>query len=516
MRNNTAVIWVRVSSEDQSHGYSLSAQEDLLKKYAEKLELDVVETYRVTESAKTSENRKQFKAMIASVDANSVGHIVAYSVDRLSRNRKDLGTIQDRIDDSDVSVHIASEGKVINKKTSGTDRFLFQLMGSFAEMENKRRAEATRFGMEKKVRSGGVARMPPIGYTPVADPADGRRRIVIVDPERGPLVQQAFELYAEGKHSIYTLVDELNRRGLTTRPSPKRPAHPVQVSHINKILKNSFYHGEHKWSGETFTGTYETLIDKALFNRVQVVLSDHRSYVRPAAKKFFAFKPFLRCGYCGCQITGEEHNDGANIYYRCSYGRKIKDPDYYQKRFGTAYCPQKRWTEADVDRLMGDALGRLYIDDFIAGKVRERLKLAHAEENSFEVSESRRLGLRRTKLRTYLDTVYADRLDGTITKEEYLEKRAAFQRDLDAVNADLARLTRRNVKYKDQGSEIIDLLRGFKDVYMAADLAGKSKILHVMLKKAVLKGEETYFDWHEPFGTLFSMGEVLNKSKWGE
>ena len=41
--NNTAVLWIRVSSEPQSHGYSLEAQEDLLKKAAEKL--DVVETF---------------------------------------------------------------------------------------------------------------------------------------------------------------------------------------------------------------------------------------------------------------------------------------------------------------------------------------------------------------------------------------------------------------------------------------------------------------------------------------
>ena len=56
--NNTAVLWIRVSSEPQSHGYSPEAQEDLLKKAAEKLE--VVQTFRVTESAKTSENRRRF------------------------------------------------------------------------------------------------------------------------------------------------------------------------------------------------------------------------------------------------------------------------------------------------------------------------------------------------------------------------------------------------------------------------------------------------------------------------
>ena len=78
------------------------------------------------------------------------------------------------------------------------------------------------------------------------------------------------------------------------------------------------------------------------------------------------------------------------------------------------------------------------------------------------------------------------------------------------------RMARHNVKYKEQGSEIIELLRGFKEVYLAADLEGKSKILSVMLDRVILKGEETQFIWHEPFSTLFTLGSFINKGKWGE
>jgi len=55
----TAVLWIRVSSEGQaSYGFSLDSQEDLLKKAAEKF--DVVKTFRVTESAKVSDNRRAY------------------------------------------------------------------------------------------------------------------------------------------------------------------------------------------------------------------------------------------------------------------------------------------------------------------------------------------------------------------------------------------------------------------------------------------------------------------------
>ena len=50
----------------------------------------------------------------------------------------------------------------------------------------------------------------------------------------------------------------------------------------------------------------------------------------------------------------------------------------------------------------------------------------------------------------------------------------------------------------------------------AADVEGKSKILAVMLERVVLKKDgESFFFWHEPFNTLFTLGTFINKGKMG-
>lgn len=513
--NDTAVLWIRVSSEPQSHGYSPEAQEELLKKAAEKLE--VVQTFRVTESAKTSEKRQLFEAMVAYVITNKVGHIFAWSQDRLGRYYKDFTTLQSLIDDHDVSIVLVSERKTINKQSPAADRFLFQILAALAEMDNRKRADATRLGMEKMASSGGVPHKAPTGYLQFADTSDPfrRRRLVVVDPVRGPLVKQAFELYAEGKHSLATLCEEMNGKGLTTRPSPNRPGRSMTVPNMQKLLKNPFFYGEHSWCGQLRKGNYEPLITRELFNRVQVLLADHRSYSRPASKKFFAFKPFLKCGYCGCSITGEEQQgksgNGRYRYYHCTHGKRATDLNWYKKKFGTNYCMQKRWREEEIADLISNALGRLYIDDFISAKIREQLKRTHVEEEASEKKESRRLETEITRKKNNLNLLYQDRLDGTITKEEYVEKRLVIQRDLDIIQSAKDRMARHNVKYKEQGSEIIELLRGFKEVYLAADLEGKAKILSVMLRQVILKGEETQFIWQVPFDTLFCLGLFINK-----
>jgi DNA invertase Pin-like site-specific DNA recombinase len=515
--NNSAVLWVRVSSEPQSHGYSPEAQEELLQKAAEKLE--VVQTFRVTESAKTSEKRRRFKEMVEYVKANKIGHIFAYKVDRLSRNYKDLGTLQSLVDDHDVAITIVGEGKTTSKESTGADRFMFQMMGAVAEMDNRNRAEATLGKMDYKARHGGVPRKAPTGYLQRVDPTDpyGRRKLLLVDPVRGPLVTQAFELYAQGKYSLNTLCEEMNRQGLTTRPSPKSPGHSMTIPNMQKILNNPFYYGEHWWRGQLFKGNYEPLITQELFNRVQVLLDEHRTYSRPAAKKWFAFKPFLECGYCRCSITAEDKKGksggGLHTYYHCTSSKRGTDLNWYQKKFGTDYCIQKRWREEEIDTLISEALGRLYLDDYISAKIREQLKKTHIEEEAFEKKESRRLETEITRKKNNLNVLYQDRLDGTITKEEYLEKRVGIQRDLDVANAARDRMARHNVKYKQQGSEIIELLRGFKEVYLAADLKGKRKFLEVMLKQVrVKKDGESFFIWHEPFDTLFCLGGFIKKN----
>jgi hypothetical protein len=44
--------------------------------------------------------------------------------------------------------------------------------------------------------------MGPIGYIPAPDPADPTRHTVIKSEKRGPLVAEAFRLYATGKAAI--------------------------------------------------------------------------------------------------------------------------------------------------------------------------------------------------------------------------------------------------------------------------------------------------------------------------
>ncbi len=334
------------------------------------------------------------------------------------------------------------------------------------------------------------------------------------------MIKWAFEAFAQGGWSLVTLAEELNRRGLTTKESPKRPARLISAGFLHKVLTNKFYFGTFTSGRVEYQGTYEPLVTRDLWDAVDSRLTQNRTYSKPAARKWFCFRPFTKCGYCGASITAYDkpgrHGRGKFIYYECTNSKKRLDPLYYQRKFGTENCIQRRWKESEIDDLIKAEIGRLYVDDVVIEEVRARLKRTNIAEEAYERKELRRLEAERTRKKNHLRLSYQDRLDGRLTAEQYDEISAEVQADLNRVESDIAGLSRHNVKYREQGSRMLELLGGIKDVYEKADMPGKRELLEVMLDKITLKEEPTVI-WHFPFSTLFTLGKVFREGKnWGQ
>jgi DNA invertase Pin-like site-specific DNA recombinase len=502
------VIWVRVSSADQAGGYSPDAQLRLLREAAQRKSIEVVREFNVSESAKTSEARKQFRELIQFIVEYKPDVLIAYAIDRITRNPEDLNTIHNLIQKGGLSVFIVDQNKIISKNSDPMEKFTFLMFGNIAYFDNMRRAASTKMGMLEKARGGIYPSRAPLGYLNVPDQADpaGGRRTIAVDPVRAPLVRLAFDLYAQGGHSLATLRDELNRRGLRQKPTAKNPNAPMSVYGLHVILKNPLYCGSIRWAKQTWRGTHEPLVSADLFNRVQARLRENCSYAQPALKKNFAFKKFLRCGYCHGSITAEEKS-GANksghyVYYKCV---RYKNPN----------CPQTIFREEEIDRMFAENLGKLYIDKAIAEKIREGLKKSHTDQQASDKRERQRLRSEETRKTNHINLLYQDRLDGTITKEQYLERQAAIQLELRSIQADVEKLGRHNARYREEGSAIIDLLKGFKETYLAADLEGKAEILGAVVDRANLRNADLFVTWKKPFDILFILGEGVLETRLG-
>ncbi len=127
----------------------------------------------------------------------------------------------------------------------------------------------------------------------------------------------------------------------------------------------------------------------------------------------------------------------------------------------------------------------------------------------------KRLQSEYTRKSNHLSVLYDDRLDGTVTKEQYQEKKTAIESEMRAVQADIEKLSRLNGRFREEGSTIIELLGGFKKTYLAADPEGKAKILGAVVEKAIIRGGDLHVIWKKPFDILFTLGEgVIRRPEW--
>jgi site-specific DNA recombinase len=120
--DNRAIIYVRVSSEEQAKGYSPDAQLRLLRDYAEKNGLEVVHEYNESQSA-TYQGRSDFARMVEAIKKESIPNVLFEKADRMSRNPIDANVIYDLIENRGLKVFLVKSGTVINRSSSPPTKF---------------------------------------------------------------------------------------------------------------------------------------------------------------------------------------------------------------------------------------------------------------------------------------------------------------------------------------------------------------------------------------------------------
>lgn len=90
MKNTKCYIYTRVSTSMQVDGYSLDAQKDKLKKYAEFQDMKIAGEYSDEgKSGKNIEGRPQFLQMLKDIESgkDKVDFVLVFKLSRFGRNK---------------------------------------------------------------------------------------------------------------------------------------------------------------------------------------------------------------------------------------------------------------------------------------------------------------------------------------------------------------------------------------------------------------------------------------------
>lgn len=148
---NKAVAYIRVSSKEQEKGYSLTAQEQLIRKYAEEEGYEVVELFREAMSAKKA-GRKQFNAMLKYLRTHKdVNKLLVEKTDRITRNFKDVVDL-DEI--SGLEIHFVKENLIISEYSKSQDKMLYGLRVVLSKQYIDNLKEEAAKGILAKIEDG--------------------------------------------------------------------------------------------------------------------------------------------------------------------------------------------------------------------------------------------------------------------------------------------------------------------------------------------------------------------------
>lgn len=260
-----AVIYCRVSTKEQvEEGNSLATQEKKCKEYAMRHGYSIAEIFiEQGESAKTAD-RTQLKKLLAfcAVKKNNVQAIIAYKIDRISRNIDDYSQIRLHLRRYGVEIKSTSE----NFENNPAGRFMENIIANVAQFDNDVRAERCMGGMIDAVREGRYVWQAPTGY----DNVRINGKATIAPNDQAELIREAFEALAAQNTTVEQLRYHLADQGLLSRKGTL-----ITKSHLYRILNNELYTGWICQFGERNKGVFKPLISELLFAKVQTII--HRS-----------------------------------------------------------------------------------------------------------------------------------------------------------------------------------------------------------------------------------------------
>jgi site-specific DNA recombinase len=291
-----------------------------------------------------------------------------------------------------------------------------------AQFDNDVRSQRVTHGMKAAVQAGRWPWQAPLGYRNNPDKSGPS---LVLDPDRAPLLRQAFEARASGR-TVKEIHADLTAHGLRTRKGER-----LSKNALDKILHNRVYAGtvHCKTWRECVPGDFEPIVSGELFDRVQWTLGRKEQSLyaieRHVVDDDFPLRRFVRCAHCQTVLTGSR-----------STGRSGERYAYY-------HCPKGhvRAAKATLEQAFVDVLERTRpSDDFATILKAGILKRWHELEQTTATARTRHQKAVDT-LRARLRKLDAAFLDDRIDDRTYYEQRDDLRRSLDGANIDLAAAT---------------------------------------------------------------------------
>ena len=486
-----AVIYLRVSTPRQLHtaadieedGNSIATQRvEAMRKVRELRATVAKEFLEPGQSAQTISKRAEFKKLLRYVDDHpEVKYVVIYMRSRVFRNFTDAAITKRQLLEKGV--------RLVSAKEEFGEGYMADAMEAITDIMNevqvRMNGEDVKVKMAHKVEQGGTVGRAKLGYLNVRKEFSGRLvNTIDVDYERAPLVAWAFEQYATGRYSILQMTRMLEERGLTTRPSPSRPAQAVSRSRLALILRNPYYTGVIRYKGQLYVGRHEPLVSKETFLKVQEVL-DHRNRKGDRDIVHFHYlKGMIYCGACldagrtSRMIYSQNAGNGGTYEYLVCAGKQ-------RKECSTPWLRVEQ-VEAEITPVVADER----LDPATIDGIREDLQAAISNLLASDRDAKAQLTKQLRKLEAQEERLIELAATGTLPIAKIRERIERTTLQTEAIKEQLEVTVDRLQYGTDTALAYIDLLREPGNLYQRASDTVRRDLLTAYFSRLILRVED--------------------------
>ena len=478
------IAYCRKSSDNEDRQVlSIESQIRELKEYAQKHNLYLVDIITESKSA-YKPGREGFDEMLNRFEASEANAMLVWHANRIARNSLDGGRVIWFMD-REIILQIDTTTKQYHNTPD--DKFYLNLEFTMSKKSSDDLSQVVKRGIRQKYERGEYPTYAPIGY--INTKVDGAKNIA-PDPERWSLLAKVFEEMATGKYSLGQMIKSAFDWGLRTRKGK-----PVSKSHLHRIVQNPAYYGVYRHGGEMHPGTYEPLISKSLFDKVQIVLKD-----RSKPKKItndWAYAGLVKCG-CGCGAsiifeTKKKHYARTNRWAEYTYARS-------SKRIGT--CTQKGISLTELERQIEEKLAPVSIDEEEWKLGIELLNVKYEAEAKRRTDIVHGLQRQRQRLQGELDGYFKMRSKEEMTAEEFATKKKKVEGDQKKLDEKVGDGVQAQRSWLELSEDFFNTCYQAREMLNSDSLEAKRKAVRKVGWNLLLKDKMLVWSYQKPYDVL--------------
>lgn len=306
-------IYTRVSTAMQVDGYSLDAQKDKLRKYAEYQDMEIAGEYCDEGfSGKNIQGRLAFQQMLQDITSrkDAIDYVLVFKLSRFGRNAADVLNSLQTMQDYGVNLICVEDG-IDSSKDAG--KLMISVLSAVAEIERENIRAQTMAGREQKARegkwNGGFA---PYGYKL----ENGQ---LLINEDEAEVIRIIFDKYIHTNLGAGNVAKYLNDHGYTkiVRQNGMMPG--FSAPFVVDVLDNPIYMGKIAY------GRRKTEKKIGTRNEMHVVMQEN----------FPVYE-----GLHEAIVTEEEWNLAQEKRKKNAFVReKVRDPNHAHILSGIVRCP---------------------------------------------------------------------------------------------------------------------------------------------------------------------------------